>query len=48
MPRGTLKAYLDFAPREEGFRDAVLAGLRRAPKSRKPCSASSGQVCTPR
>ena len=36
MPRGTLKAYLDFAPREEGFRAAALAGLSRAPKS-IPC-----------
>ena len=30
MPRGTLKAYLDFAPREEGFRAAALSGLGRA------------------
>jgi dimethylhistidine N-methyltransferase len=52
MPRGTLKAYLDFAPREEGFRDAALAGLRRAPKS-IPCrflydrrgSALFEQIC---
>ncbi len=36
MPRGTLKAYLDFAPREEGFRAAALSGLGRAPKS-IPC-----------
>ena len=52
MPRGTLKAYLDFAPREEGFRAAALAGLRRAPKS-IPCrflydrrgSALFEQIC---
>jgi len=36
MPRGTLKAYLDFAPREEGFRAAALSGLSRAPKA-IPC-----------
>src|SRR5579872_504290 len=27
MANGTLAAYLDFAPREESFRDAALAGL---------------------
>ncbi len=36
MPRGTLKAYLDFAPREEGFRASALAGLGHAPKD-IPC-----------
>ncbi|HXP13667.1 MAG TPA: L-histidine N(alpha)-methyltransferase, partial [Stellaceae bacterium] len=36
MPRGRLKAYLDFAPREEGFRAAALSGLSRAPKD-IPC-----------
>ncbi len=36
MPRGTLKAYLDFAPREEGFRAAALSGLGRTPKA-IPC-----------
>ena len=36
MPRGTLKAYLDYAPREEGFRAVALAGLARARKA-IPC-----------
>ena len=36
MPRGTLKAYLDYAPREEGFRAVALAGLARAHKA-IPC-----------
>ncbi|MDE1931939.1 MAG: L-histidine N(alpha)-methyltransferase, partial [Alphaproteobacteria bacterium] len=36
MPNGTLAAYLDFAPREESFRDAALAGLTRRRKA-VPC-----------
>ena len=36
MPRGTLRAYLDYAPREEGFRAAALAGLARHHKA-IPC-----------
>jgi len=36
MPRGTLRAYLDYAPREEGFRAAALAGLSRHKKA-IPC-----------
>ncbi len=36
MPKGTLAAYLDFAPREESFRDVALAGLMRHRKS-VPC-----------
>jgi len=52
MPRGTLKAYLDYAPREEGFRAVALAGLARAHKA-IPCrflydqagSALFEQIC---
>jgi L-histidine Nalpha-methyltransferase len=36
MRRGMLRAYLDFAPREEGFRAAALAGLSRHKKA-IPC-----------
>ena len=36
MPNGTLAAYLDFAPREESFRDVALAGLTRRRKA-IPC-----------
>ena len=36
MPNGTLAAYLDFAPREESFRDVALAGLTRHRKA-IPC-----------
>jgi L-histidine N-alpha-methyltransferase len=36
MAKGTLAAYLDFAPREESFRDVVLAGLTRHHKA-IPC-----------
>ncbi|HEV2162918.1 MAG TPA: L-histidine N(alpha)-methyltransferase [Stellaceae bacterium] len=36
MAKGTLAAYLDFAPREESFRDAALAGLTRRRKA-VPC-----------
>ena len=36
MPKGTLAAYLDFAPREESFRDVALGGLMRHRKS-VPC-----------
>ncbi|HZT51160.1 MAG TPA: L-histidine N(alpha)-methyltransferase [Stellaceae bacterium] len=36
MPKGTLAAYLDLAPREESFRDAALGGLTRRRKA-IPC-----------
>jgi L-histidine Nalpha-methyltransferase len=36
MPDGAGFAFIDLAPSEESFRDAVLAGLSRAPKS-LPC-----------
>ncbi|MDE2227810.1 MAG: L-histidine N(alpha)-methyltransferase [Alphaproteobacteria bacterium] len=36
MSKGTLRAYLDFAPREESFRDVALAGLTRHRKA-IPC-----------
>lgn len=36
MPKGALAAFLDLAPREEGFRDSVLGGLARRPK-KIPC-----------
>jgi len=36
MPNGTLAAYLDFAPREESFRDVAVAGLTRHRKA-IPC-----------
>jgi L-histidine Nalpha-methyltransferase len=36
MRRGTLRAYLDFAPHEEGFRAVALAGLSRHKKA-IPC-----------
>jgi len=36
MPNGTLAAYLDFAPREESFRDVAVGGLTRHRKA-IPC-----------